>query len=145
MNDFLEDAYVPKNQKTLGGNVFLWVIAAVLVIGGITVGGWRLKWWLAAKSVNYQSHIIRNSYSNQQTLRDQITQDISNILQINTQLTQTNNNSEKAALKAQRIAEGNILCQQASEVVGDPLPSQQQSFISENCYAGAVSPNATWR
>jgi len=144
-DEFMGNAYTPKTQKGLGGNIFLWVIAATLVIGLIMVGGWRLHWWLTGKAVNYQSHIIRNSYSNQQTLRDQITQQISNILSINTQLTQTNNAGEQAALRAQRIAIGGILCQQASEVVGDPLPVQQQDYINRNCFAGTANPNATWR
>lgn len=136
--------YEPESQKALFANIWLWIIGSVILTGVIVAGGWRLNWWFAGKAVNYQAHILRNSYANQQTLRDQITQQIGNVLSISTQITETQDQQEIAALKAQRLAVVGIVCQDADEVTGDPLPVDQAQFVQANCTSGVVSPSSAY-
>lgn len=138
----MDNAYIPRTQKALSGNILAWVLGVTVVVVLIGVGGWQLNWWLRAKSVNRQAHILRSSYGNQQTLRDQITTQIGNVLTITTQIAQTP--SDAQALKAQRLAVLAIVCNDADQVTGDPLPLDQQQFVQANCEAGNVNPSSIY-
>lgn len=126
---------------------FAWAIGiglACLAIFGIIMGGWATGWWFTNQNTDRQAHMIRNGYSNQQTLREQVTAKISDIFTLNTQIALADN-SVIPALKAQRLAIGGILCEDANEVTGDPLPVSQQRFINDNCTAGAVTSGAKFQ
>lgn len=117
------------------------LVAAVLLIGVLTFGGWEIGWWFKGQNVNRESHILRNSYANQQTLRDQITAQIGNVLSIGPQIAEEP--SAAPQLKAQRAAIVNIVCGDAVQVVGDPLPSSQATFIKSNCLDGSINPSSS--
>lgn len=119
--------------------------AAVLALIAVVVvfGGWWIGWWFKGQNVNREAHLFRNSYANQQTLRDQITQNVGNVLAISTQITEANKGT-KATLRAQRYAVAQIVCQDADQVAGDPLPADQQTFVKANCEAGNVSPSSIY-
>lgn len=120
-------------------------IAVVVVIALVVLGGWRAHWWFAGQNANRQAHIIRNGYSNQQTLREEITRQISNVDDVTVQIAQsTGNTDEVQALDGQRIAIVNIVCQDAAEVTGDPLPAGQQIWVSSNCQAGVIRPGSKY-
>lgn len=117
-------------------------LAVVTVVAAIVLGGWLIGWWFARQNVNRESHILRNSYANQQTLRDQITQNIGNVLSISTQIVE--DPSAATQLRAQRAAVVSIVCGDAAQIAGDPLQAQQAQFISANCDAGAISPTSPY-
>lgn len=123
---------------------FSWILAAVVTVAAIVLLGWLVGWWFTDQNINRESHALRNSYANQQTLRDQITQNIGNVLSISTQITETSDPGTKAALKAQRVAVVNIVCGDAAQVTGDPLSADQASFIKTNCEAGNIKPGSPY-
>lgn len=126
----------PGRYLALGG------VIVILVLAAVVLGGWWIGWWFKGQNVNRESHLFRNSYANQQTLRDQITQNVGNVLAISTQLAEANSKNAKMALRAQRYAVTQIVCQDADQVAGDPLPSDQGAFVKTNCEAGNVSPSS---
>jgi len=117
-------------------------VLALVVTCALAFGGWEAGWWFTNQNVNRQSHVLRNSYANQQTLRDQITQNIGTVLAITSQIAE--DPGAGAALKAQRAAVVAIVCGDAAQVVGDPLNSEQAGFIAANCLAGSVSPTSQY-
>lgn len=117
-------------------------IATVLVIAALVLGGWWIGWWFKGQDINRESHLIRNGYANQQTLRDQITQNIGNVLAVTAQIAQ--DPAAAGALKAQRIAIVNIVCGDAAQVAGDQLGSDQAQFIKTNCFAGSINPTSPY-
>lgn len=117
-------------------------LALVAVIAVIVLGGWWIGWWFTGQNVNRESHVLRNSYANQQTLRDQITANIGNVLSVTTQIAEVPASAPE--LKAQRVAIVNIVCGDAAQLTGDPLASDQAQFIKANCYAGNISPASAY-
>lgn len=120
-------------------------ILALALLIGLILGGWQAGWWFTNENAQRQAHMIRNGFSNQQTLREQITQQIANVDTETVSIAQAQGNpAEVSALDAQRIATVNIACQQADEVTGDPLPADQQSWIAQNCLAGVIRPGSPY-
>ena len=121
-------------------------VAAIVVIGGgVIVAGWQLNWWFSNQNATREAHQIRSGYSNQQTLREQFTQQIGNVDAETVQIAQAAGDpAEVSALKAQRIATVNIACQDVSEVTGDPLPAAQRSWAAKNCLAGVIRPGSQY-
>jgi hypothetical protein len=118
-------------------------LGALAVVALVVLGGWRAGWWFAGQNANRQAHIIREGYSNQQTLREQITQQIANVDSIGVQIAQSaGDQAEVSALESQRIAVVNIACGDAAEVTGDPLPSSQARWVRSNCSAGVIRPGS---
>jgi predicted negative regulator of RcsB-dependent stress response len=112
----------------------------LVVLAAIIVGGWQAGWWFSNANATREAHQIRNGYSNQQTLREQITTQIANVDTLTSQIAASHDSSLIAALKAQRASVAGIACQDASEVTGDPLPAQQAQWATRNCAAGVVRP-----
>lgn len=139
-DDFSPAQFYMTFWRWLGVGLF-----CLAVLAGLIVGGWRAGWWFAGQNANREAHIIRQGYSNQQTLREQITQQIANIGAETVSIAQAGGNpAEISALKAQRIATVNIACQQAAEITGDPLPSSQQAWIRQDCAAGVIRPGSRY-
>lgn len=109
-------------------------VAGLACLGLVVFGGWEARWWFTAHNAQREGHVIRNSYSNQQTLRDQITAKLGDVTQMDTQI--QDNPGDKAQLTAQRHAIAQIVCQDAEQVSGDPLPADQQNWVSVNCELG---------
>ena len=116
----------------------------LLVLSALIVGGWQAGWWFSSQNATREAHQIRNSYSNQQTLREQITAQIANTDTLTSQIAATHDANLAAALKAQRMAVAGIACQDAAEVTGDPLPVQQARWATVNCQAGIVRPGSPY-
>lgn len=119
-------------------------LATAVVVGAIVFGGWELGWWFTNHNVSRQAHLYRNSYDYQQTLRDQVTANIGTVISIGPQVAEATDPGTKKALEAQRSAVLAIVCQEADEVTGDPLPPDQQQFVQLNCEAGVVSPSSPY-
>jgi hypothetical protein len=113
------------------------IATCLALIAAIVLGGWQLGWWFTAQNANRQAHVIRQGYSNQQSLREQITQKIGTVEDIGVQLDQPGlDPTTKAQLAAEEKAVLAIVCQDADEVTGDPFPADQAQFISANCLYG---------
>lgn len=113
------------------------VLVGLVIIAGVILGGWQAHWWFAGKTATKEGHVIRNSYSNQQTLRDQVTKGLGDVTDMDRQITQATGDN-KAALTAQRRAIANQVCQEAEQVTGDPLPADQADWVSQNCVMGSA-------
>lgn len=129
---------------------WFWVGVGALAVLVITISVlhytvWQQGWWFASQNASREAHVIRNGFSNQQTLREQITQQIANVDSETVSIAQAAGDpGEVAALKAQRIAVVNIACQDGAEVTGDPLPAQQQAWMNANCLAGVIRPGSRY-
>lgn len=120
-------------------------IASLAALAGIVIGGWQLNWWLKSANANRTAHVIRQGYSNQQTLREQITVNIGTVLSVSTQIAESSGDPQvQGTLRAQRTAILAIVCQDADEVTGDQLPLDQQTFVQANCLAGVVNPSSSY-
>jgi len=114
----------------------------LLVLAALILGGWAAGWWFTNQNIGREAHAIRNGYSNQQTLREQITAQIANVDTLTTQIAASKDRNLIAALKAQRASIAGIACQDAAGVTGDPLPAQQAQWVTANCAAGVVRPGS---
>jgi predicted negative regulator of RcsB-dependent stress response len=113
------------------------VVAGLAVLGAVILGGWQAGWWFTNQNANREAHVIRNSYSNQQTLRDQITKGLGDVMDMDHQIAQATGDN-KTTLIAQRRAIANLACQEAEQVTGDDLPTDQQSWVADNCVMGSA-------
>lgn len=126
--------------KWFGAGVFTLAVLGALI--WVTAHG---EWWWENANANQQAHIIRNGYSSQQSLREQITTQIGNVDDESVSIAQASGNAaEVSALQSQRVATVNIACQDASEVTGDPLPIEQGQWVSANCLAGVIRPGSKY-
>ena len=130
---------------------FCAVAAGVILLGALIIGGWQAGWWFTVQNAqrqgrlnNIEAHNIRDGYSNQTSLREQITAQIGNVDTATTQIAATKDQSLISALTAQRAAFAATVCQDVSEVSGDPLPAQQAEWAAANCQAGNVRPGSTF-
>ena len=61
-----------------------WVVVlfvALLLIGGVTWAGSAFGWWLSAQNATHQAQNTQNGYSNQMTLRQQVTSQLAAVEQ----------------------------------------------------------------
>lgn len=118
---------------------------AVIVLGAIlTLVGWQVGWWFTAHNATRQAEITQNGYSNQTTLRQQVTSKLADVTSITTQLAAPGVTPDQAAaLKAQRAAIAAIACSDAAQITGTPLPAGQAQWVAANCSDGSVSPSST--
>ena len=123
-----------------GAVVSLAVVAIGLVV---TLVCWRAGWWFAAQNATRQAQVTQNGYSNQTTLRAQVTSKLADVATITTQIATTKDAGEVSALKDQRAAIAGIACSDAAQITGAPLPPDQAQWVSANCSDGSVSPSST--
>ncbi len=124
---------------------WFWVgVGALALIAALILGGWAAGWWFTNQNIGREAHAIRNGYSNQQTLREQITQQIANVDTLTTQIAATHDRNLIAALTAQRASIAGIACKDAAGVTGDPLPAQQAQWVTANCAAGVIRPGSRY-
>lgn len=117
-------------------------LAALVLLGGLIVGGWQAGWWFTAHNATRQAQAIQNGYSNQSTLRSQVISKLADVTQVTAQIAATKDPGEVAALKDQRAAIAGIACSDAAQVTGDPLPADQARWVAVNCSDGTVSPSS---
>lgn len=119
----------------------------LLVLSGLIFIGWHAGWWFTSQNANREAHVIRQGYSNQQTLREQVAAKLGDITDLTVKIDQSQQGDAAlvAPLKAQRLAVAAIACRDIAEVTGDPLPADQQAWAKANCAYGSVSPNSPLR
>lgn len=116
----------------------------VFVVVGLAVGGWNGFWWMQGASLKHQLPLqnqrarnVRAGYEFQTTMRTEIEQKITDIRDIDSQITQANSPDTKTALQAQRMAIISQTCQLADQLQGGDVPQVISSFISADCQIGA--------
>jgi hypothetical protein len=101
--------------------VVLSVIVGLLLIVGITIGGYQLNWWLREDAVNRTSEINQDSYARQDALTSQVLDDIAEA-------------QDPAIPDAQRIAIIDQICDSAAKLTGAiALPNSANQFIAKEC------------
>jgi hypothetical protein len=125
---------------------WFWVGAGALaLIAGVTYAGHAFGWWLSAQNATHQAENTQNGYANQTTLREQITSQLAEVDTLTTQIANAKGDQSLiTALKPQRMAVAGIVCGDAAEISGTPLPAQQAQWVSVNCLNGTVSPQSTY-
>lgn len=133
-----------EGQSTVGAIVGVVVVIALLA--GLVFGGWALGWWFRGENANREAHVIRQGYSNQQTLREEVTRKIGDVQTISVQIAQLGSTdlTTTQPLHAQRKAIVNIVCKDAEQITGDPLPTDQDQFVTANCKLGSISPDSQY-
>jgi hypothetical protein len=97
------------------------VVGAILLVGGIVVGGYQLGWWLKA-----------NNYGSQLAYQTKLESTITDVASIDVQLDSPNTPaSEKAGLQGQRTAIVRQGCS-AANLLTD-IPSADAAWVSSNC------------
>ena len=119
--------------------VGLAVLALALILGLV---GWRAGWWFAAQNATRQYQVTQNGTSNQETLRAQVTAKLADVANVTSQIAATKDSGEVAALKDQRAAIAGIVCSDAAQITGVPLPAGQAAWVKSNCSDGSVSPGS---
>jgi hypothetical protein len=108
------------------------VVGAILLVGGIVVGGYQLGWWLKANNTNRQQHIDRKNYGSQLAYQTKLESTITDVASIDVQLDSPNTPaSEKAGLQGQRTAIVRQGCS-AANLLTD-IPSADAARVSSNC------------
>lgn len=121
----------------------VWAVVLVvlcLVGGGVTYAGHVFGWWLSAQDATHQAQITQNGYANQTSLREQIDNQFQTVTSETVQIEQNKTDPGMvAALKPQRMASANMICADAQEIVGVPLPADEAQWVAVNCLDGTVS------
>jgi hypothetical protein len=118
--------------------------AAVALLAALFLGGWEAGWWLKSENTTRQAELTQNGYSNQVTLRQQVTSDLATVQTITTQIAEAGNDTSlTTALTAQRAGIASIVCADAAQISGTPLPAQQGQWAAVNCQDGSLSPGST--
>jgi branched-subunit amino acid permease len=140
------DDISPKDVYRETGRWFSPVLVVMLAVIGIALIGtlvcWRAGWWFTAQNATRQAEVIQNGYSNQSTLRAQVTSKLADVTTVTTQIAAAKDTGEITALKAQRAAIAGIICGDAAQITGPPLPPDQAQWVTANCSDGTVSPGS---
>lgn len=112
-------------------------IVAAVILAAVILGGWQAGWWFTQKNAERDAHVRRSTYGYQQTLRDNILKGIGDVADMDRQIAQAKGD-DVTTLTAQRKAIANQVCNEAEQVTGDPLPSDQQSWVQSNCVMGSA-------
>jgi hypothetical protein len=125
---------------------WFWVgVGALALLAALIVGCWQAGWWFQSHDATRQAENTQNGYSNQTTLRAQITSQLATVDSLTTQIAEAaGDQSLITALKPQRMAVAGIVCGDAAQISGTPLPAQQAQWVSANCSDGTVSPGSTY-
>jgi hypothetical protein len=111
-------------------------ILGIIVIAALAVGAWQLGWFVKEKNVERSAHIYRQSYANQERLREDISEKITAVATIESEyksLSWPEEKEEIQALESQARAITNITCHDAEQISGDELSPSQSEYISANC------------
>ena len=112
---------------------FLAGVAALLVVIGIIVGGYLGGWWLREDAVNREGDIRRNQFEVQETARDEVIRQATDIAMIDVDLANPElSDQQRAALEGQKRAMITQLCNVASDITGSVTPAVD-SVLNQYC------------
>ena len=117
--------------------IMLALLGVVLAVA-LVLGMWLAGWWFTGQNVNKSAHINRTSYEAQKTYRDQIQRDMTVVANVDVQIVTPSNASMVDALKAQRLAVVNQICQIATNLTTSDVNPSELKFITLNCPEGTL-------
>jgi hypothetical protein len=119
-------------------------LAAIVLLAALVLGGWQAGWWFRSQDATRQAELTQNGYSNQVTLRQQVTAQFATVETVTAQIAAAGNDTSLiTALQAQRAGIAGIVCADAAQISGSPLPLQQAQWAAANCQDGALSSGST--
>jgi hypothetical protein len=119
------------------------LIVAFVLIAGLTYAGHAFGWWLSAQDATHQAQNTQNGYSNQATLRGEVTTDFATLTSIGVQVAGAKGDASMTTeLRTEQAATAGKVCAEAAQVSGTPLPAQQAQWVTGNCAEGTLSPNS---
>ncbi len=117
------------------GKIAAGITATIVLIAGLSIGGWQLGWWMQSYSVNRTAQIYQHGYGAQSAYSEELERLIVQIdgldVQINDPTTPADEVSALQAQKAAMVIQG---CDIASKLTVTP-PNNIQQFVSANCLA----------
>lgn len=103
------------------------VVLAILLTIVLSIGAWQLGWFVKAKDTDRQTQVTDKSIGRQQALTTKVLRDIRTVHTMDAQ-------GQTPALKAQRIAIVNGICDSAALLTGSvTMPASAESFIKQEC------------
>lgn len=125
------------------------VLVFLIVSAAVVLGGWQAGWWFTFQNANRNAQVIQNGFNYQSTLYQQVTKGIAQVTTDTTEISQATEQGKTSyanQLKAQREADANTVCQQATQVnvASTVFPAATLQWINANCSAGSVSPNSVF-
>jgi len=121
--------------KAIGG-----LILGLIVIAVIVLVGWRVGWWFKEQNVERQAHIFRKGYANQERLREDAAEKLSDIRAIEVQIGELGRGESDQAqrLQAQATAITTIACHDVSQIA--EVEPELESFTATRCGLSSVAP-----
>jgi uncharacterized iron-regulated membrane protein len=111
---------------TTAGTIVL-IIGGLIIFVALMVGLWHLDWFVKEKNTDRQTQVIDKSVGRQQALTSKVLRDIRTVRTMDAQV-------KTPALKAQRIAIVNDICDNAALLTGSiTMPATADSFIQQEC------------
>lgn len=108
-------------------------VVAIVVVICLCVGLYAGYWWLRRDVLNRGADIRRNGFEQQTTFRDQMTQKMADVAQVDAQLANPDLPADqRAALNAQRAAIVTETCRIATHLAGD-VDTSIATFRTANC------------
>lgn len=124
-----------KNERGNVAATVLIVLASLIIVAAVIVGGYQLHWWLRKNEVNRSAKINRQSYEVQQTYREKALDDIALVRTIDTQIADPADAADVPQLRAQRTATVTETCDAISRLTtsGAGVDPDIQSFHDSEC------------
>lgn len=108
-------------------------VLAILLLVGITIGGYQLGWWLNENAVNRTTSIANDSLARQQALAEKVSNTRDDITKLDVTIS-TASPDVVPQLKAQRVALVDDMCQAYGGLTGRiTLSPSVISFATEAC------------
>jgi hypothetical protein len=109
-------------------------VLAIIVVAGLAVGIWKLGWFVNEKNVQENSRIFRTSFANQERLREDLSEKVSEVRSIEVTIGELSGKDpeQEEQLAAQAAAITEIACHD-SEQISEGLSPEQESFIASRC------------
>lgn len=133
---------VEVDGNVLRGCLTVTVVGALLV-GGVSVAGWKLHWWAAEQTAQKTAQINRETLAFQAGLEDDINQKLPDLANLTSTIAETTDAGERAALNAQAKTVKQSICTDYSQLNQSyilALGDSEQQQLASLCAPGQVAP-----
>lgn len=133
---------VEVDGNVLRGCLTVTVVGALLV-GGVSVAGWKLHWWAAEQTAQKTAQINRETLAFQAGLEDDINQKLPDLANLTSTIAETTDAGERAALNAQAKTVKQSICTDYSQLNQSyilALGDAEQQQLAGLCAPQQVAP-----
>lgn len=108
-------------------------VLTLLAVGALVLGGWYAGWWFKEQNVNKESRVFRDSYANQERLREDAQQKIAEVrgLEATAGELPPSESAQAARLEVQASSITQIACDDISQIT-EPQPDLEE-FAAAHC------------